>query len=476
MIERHKTAISRTDLSRPIQLALNAGLLTEDQTFLDYGCGRGDDLRALDALGFDCRGWDPVHRPDGELRESDVVNLGYVVNVIEDPRERVETLKSAWAKATKALVVAARVDIQALPEEVEEHADGVITTRGTFQKFYAQPELRGWIDEVLETQSVAAGPGIFFVFRSDMDRQRYASALVRRRLQSPVGRVSEALFEQHRAALEPLVEFFHERGRLPNEDELSTATQLVAGFGSIPKAFRAVRTALADAKWNEIEEARRDDLLVYLGLERFGKRAAYGELQPELQHDIKAFFGTYTKGCSDADTLLFSTGDLALVGEACRQAEIGKLTPDGIYVHHSALDQLPPRLRMYEGCARVMVGEVEGASLIKLDRTRPKVSYLSYPDFDTVAHPTLESSVVVWLDTMVARRYYFGDRRNPPVLHRKETFVAADYMGREKFERLTRQEERKGLLDDPTIGTLEGWETHLEKHGMRVAGHVLRKA
>jgi hypothetical protein len=33
----------------------------------------------------------------GARRPADVVNLGFVLNVIEDPRERTETLKAAWS-------------------------------------------------------------------------------------------------------------------------------------------------------------------------------------------------------------------------------------------------------------------------------------------------------------------------------------------------------------------------------------------
>ena len=164
MVERHKTALGRTQLSRPIQLALASGLIHEDVALLDYGCGRGDDIRILSGLGHDCVGWDLAHRPDGDLRPSEIVNLGYVVNVIEDPRERMETLRSAWNLASRVLIVAARVDFQAQPENSEELADGVITGRGTFQKFYTQSELRDWIDHTLDVLSVAAGPGIFFVF------------------------------------------------------------------------------------------------------------------------------------------------------------------------------------------------------------------------------------------------------------------------------------------------------------------------
>ena len=107
-------------------------------------------MRTLSGLGYDCVGWDPAYRPDGELRPSEVVNLGYVVNVIEDPGERVETLRAAWRLASRVLIVAARVDVQAQPNNSEEQADGVITGRGTFQKFYTQSELRDWIDHTLD--------------------------------------------------------------------------------------------------------------------------------------------------------------------------------------------------------------------------------------------------------------------------------------------------------------------------------------
>ena len=48
--------------------------------------------RFLDGLGIDVVGWDPNFRPEGERLPSDIVNLGYVVNVIEDRDERNEAL------------------------------------------------------------------------------------------------------------------------------------------------------------------------------------------------------------------------------------------------------------------------------------------------------------------------------------------------------------------------------------------------
>jgi hypothetical protein len=44
--------------------------------------------------------------------------------------------------------------------------------------------------------------------------------------------------------------------------------------------------------------------------------------------------------------------------------------PDDLYVHRSALDTLEPLLRIYEGCGRTYLGEIEGANIIKIDRQR----------------------------------------------------------------------------------------------------------
>src|ERR1700747_2665487 len=96
-IQRQKTAIRRGDFSRPVKCLLRDGLVGKDRTFFDYGCGRGEDLELLAVEGVVCGGWDPAYRPDAPRQEADVVNLGYVINVIEEPRERAATLRAAWA-------------------------------------------------------------------------------------------------------------------------------------------------------------------------------------------------------------------------------------------------------------------------------------------------------------------------------------------------------------------------------------------
>ena len=106
---RRKTAISRSDYSRPIKLALSDGVIGPDSTVFDFGCGRGDDVRYLGLRGIKAWGWDPGHRPSGTVAPAQVVNVGYVVNVIEDAEERVQCLMRAWSFAERALIVSARL-------------------------------------------------------------------------------------------------------------------------------------------------------------------------------------------------------------------------------------------------------------------------------------------------------------------------------------------------------------------------------
>ncbi len=470
--QRHRTAIRRTTLSRPLRLALETGVIDRDSTVLDYGCGRGDDLRELQARGIPCTGWDPVYRPAGTRQKADVVNLGYVVNVIEDPAERAHTLCQAWQLAENVLLVSARLTVEARGITHRPYDDGYVTQRGTFQKFFTQRELRDWIDTTLGVRSVAAGPGILFVFRDESLRQAYAAARYRRSLAVPTQRQSDVLFERHRDLLQPLMDFVTARGRLPDDAEVAEAATLRQVFGSIARAFGVVRWATGKEQWETIRQERAQDLLLYLALERFNGRPRFSALPSDLQGDVKAFFGTYTRACAAADELLFSVGTMETVDAACKAATCGKLTPEALYVHISGLPTLPPVLRVYEGCARGYIGAVEGANVVKLNRRTPKISYLSYPAFDRDPHPALAASLVVHLQTFEVRSFDYRDTDSPPILHRKEALVPADHPQRPKFERLTRQEERWGLYENAAaIGTRDAWNQRLAEKGVRLSGH-----
>ena len=251
-LNRRKTALSRSDYSRPIKLALADGVIGSKATVFDYGCGRGDDVRYLGLHGVQSWGWDPAHKPDGPLDHADVVNLGYVVNVIEDEHERVSCLKRAWSFAERALVVSARLSSEK-PEfaSVESYGDGFVTSIPTFQKFYDQAELKDWIEAHIPEPTVAAGPGVFYVFRESADRigflaQRYAR---RRRFVLPS---VQASIDEHREFLAPLIEFFERRGRAPADDELEQAELIKERFGSLRRALELIQRAHDQEEWRKI--------------------------------------------------------------------------------------------------------------------------------------------------------------------------------------------------------------------------------
>ena len=471
---RYKTAISRTDYSRPIKIALADGLIGPQATVLDFGCGRGDDVRHLSLGGVQANGWDPAHMTEGELAPAEVVNIGYVVNVIEDPEVRAQCLERAWSYAQRALIVSARLTSET-PDlvSVAPYGDGFMTSIPTFQKFYEQAELKDWIEEQLSEPAVAAGPGVFYVFRDTADRMAFLASRYRRRGRELLPSVASTI-EEHKELLRPLVEFFEERGRAPAEDELPGGDEIRERFGSLRRALRLVQRAHDAEKWKRVVTARGEDLLIFLALSRFDGRPRFGQLPLAVRRDIRAIFSAYRRACEEADVALLAVGDMERVSRAARGSSVGKLTPSAIYVHESALESLPPLLRLYEGCARGYIGRVDGANLIKLHTGEPKVSYLSYPYFESDPHPALAASMTVHLQTFRERERDYTTSRNPPILHRKETFVASDHPLHAKFARLTRQEESKGLYEAPAhIGTRLGWEELLSAKGVSLRGHRL---
>src|SRR5207249_1086624 len=127
-----RTAIRRLGHSRPVALAQAQGLIAPEFSFFDYGCGFGEDIHLLRATGIEAEGWDPHYRPEIARYPADCINLGYVLNVIEDIREREQTLRAAFDLARRVLVVSVRVD-QSLNKGTE-FSDGLVTNSGSFQK------------------------------------------------------------------------------------------------------------------------------------------------------------------------------------------------------------------------------------------------------------------------------------------------------------------------------------------------------
>ena len=476
-VARHRAAMTRIELSRPVRLAIESGIITPTTTIFDYGCGMGGDVTRLQSAGYICAGWDPYYFPDVELKSADIVNLSYIINVIEDPAERDRSLLQAWELTGQVLIVAAQILVNEL-RGVFAYGDGILTKRNTFQKYYQQAELKEYIDRILTVDAIPLGLGIFLVFRDECRAESFRAARFYARMTTPRVRIESKRFEDYQTQLAPLIEFVSQRGRIPIKGELLAAeAELNREFGTLKRAFQIILTATDEAEWDAIAYQRSLDLQVYLALARFGQRRSLRKLSIAMRADIKAFFGSYDEACAVADRLLFKIGEPGVIKQACQQSKIGKLLPAALYVHISALNELDPKLRLYEGCASRNIGGTEDANIVKFHTNKPCISYLYYPDFDTIAHPTLAWSMLIDLrDLSVSFRDY-SEQENLPILHRKETFLSQNHPLYAKFTKLTKAEEKAGLFSETkTIGNQQGWARRLGECSVEIKGHRIYRS
>ncbi|BAU63392.1 hypothetical protein STA3757_07560 [Stanieria sp. NIES-3757] len=426
-IERHKAALPRKDLSRPVRLALEAGLFTEGTTFFDYGCGYGSDVEKIRDRGYSSYGWDPYYYPENSLTSADIVNLGYIINVVEDLAERREALVNAWQLTNRVLIVSAQVLIDDRQRGLVAYGDGIITNRNTFQKYFQQEELKIYIDQVLKVDAIPASLGIYFVFKDSSQAEAFQASRFYSRVNTPRVAIKVRNFEDYQELLTPLMEFFAQKGRLPAKRELAQEEAIKAEFGTYHRAFKLVLQATNVDEWDAITEQRRHDLLIYLALAKFNNRPSSQKLAPELREDFKSLFGSYKVACLFADQLLFSVGNLNKIAYLCHNSSYGKKLKNALVIHASTLGKLEPLLRLYEGCASRNFSRFQDANVIKLYCDQPKITYLFYPDFDTEAFPALHSTMEVNLSTLeIVYRDY--SRRIPPLrLEQKSALVSPDY-------------------------------------------------
>jgi len=475
MSKSHLTAMARSDASRPIKLAVEHGVLRRDRPLLDYGCGRGADVDWLTSQGWKARGWDPVHRPSTRRTKTPSVALTYVVNVIEDRRQRQQALVDAWSYTTGVLIVSARLSDERDESHIRPMADGWITTRGTFQKFFEQHELASWIREVLNVEPVPGGPGIFYVFRTTSEREAFLARRYVMRMPTPHYRKSDKAFTEYRTTLQELIDFFVLHGRLPIESELTGIDGIREAFGTIARAFRVIEVVTDRDEWLSLATRRRIDLLVYLALKMLDGPYRMGDLAPSTQRDVKAHYRSLSRAMTLSERLLFGVGNLENISIASRSSLVGKLTPAALYVHMDAYEHLPAILKVYEGCARRLVGDVPGANIVKLHRDAKKVSYLAYPDFDGDPHPALHRSDLVDLVRQAYEVRRYRGTANLPILHRKDEFIHRSDDRWDLFRAITAAEEAAGLFEKPaTIGYRDQWHELLRSKALTLVGHELR--
>lgn len=159
----------------------------------------------------------------------------------------------------------------------------------------------------------------------------------------------------------------------------------------------------------------------------------------------------------------------------CRQSKVGKILPDAFYIHISAIAELDDLLVAYEAEARELLGRKDNNyNILKFGLSKPQISYLSYPEFESDPHPRLKSSLIVNLQTQGIDYRDYTDSKNPPILHRKETFISKQHDLYDKFSHLTRCEQEIGLLKlAKQIGFLKQWQQFLNLNHIKFEDHYL---
>ena len=223
-------------------------------------------------------------------------------------------------------------------------------------------------------------------------------------------------------------------------------------------AFQVVARATDRAAWQASAVSRSIELLAFLALAQFDQVDRMNKLSPTLQRDVRAHYGSFKSAHSKATTLLFASGNPQAVDLACRASRVGKLTPTALYLHRSAINELPALLRVVLGCAQRLVGEIPEANVIKIFRSEPKISFLEYPEFDSNPHPWLNRSWHLDIQQQRLHTVTFGYRANRPILHRLHEFVPDTHPQFPAWKDLTLHEEAAGFFDNTSIiGTEEGW-------------------
>ena len=404
------------------------------------------------------------------IQAADCVNLGYVLNVIEDTEERKRTLRNAFELAKRVLIVSVRVD-RSLAESAE-FGDGCLTNLGSFQKIYTQSEFQDYLLSVLGLKPQMASLGIAYVFKDDGAEAEYlANISIWKPRRERIDRLNH--FSEHEVA-NAYLSAARNIGRLPLPQEFPDFQTLQDVFGSQQRIERLALNLLEPAALHDARESKREDILTFAAMMclRGLKLPPFRRLPMETQADIRALWPSYRAAIEEGEAFLYQMGKPEMVKGLCEQLSIGKKLPDDYYVHRSEEQRLPALLRLLVFAARQVVGETD-YDILKLSLDGRKVSFLRYPDFDKVAHPELRFSVRVHLPTATytVRDYLMSD--NPPILHRKEAFVDPLYPRYSAFAELSRQEEELGLLSRNDVGHRKQWEAVLLEKNLTVVDHVI---
>jgi DNA phosphorothioation-associated putative methyltransferase len=355
----------------------------------------------------------------------------------------------------------------------KRYRDGFLTSRNTFQKYFSQDELKDYLEHVLAQEVFLVGPGIAYVFRDKDLEQRFNASRYRARgiatrilatrtprlraERPPRKSKAEQLLESARPTLYALWRSSLDLGRFPDMEEIEDLEAIARDIGGFKKGIRLLAQHYDMTQLAAAQKARESDLLLYLAMLQFRKRAPYKALEARLQRDIKAFFGDYKNAQALGMKLLADSAQPEVLFKACREAAEGGLGwLDGqhsLQLHTSMIDRLPVVLRTYVSCGLMLWGEAGAVQLVKFHISSGKLTLLEFDDFDSNPLPTMRQRIKINLRNLDYDVFEYGSPGFPkPLLYRKSRYLHEDYPGYAEQAAFDEGINATGILGDSDFG------------------------
>jgi len=473
IIKRHKTAIVRYKFSTPIQTLIQYKLFDNVVSIFDYGCGRGDDVRGLVKMGYNASGWDPTFFPDEPITPAMIVNLGFVINIIEDPLERSTALQNAYKLAQKILVVSAMAAKRSILKKGQPYKDGILTSIGTFQKYYYQDELRQYIEDNLNVSPIAIAPGIFYVFKNPIDKQAFIANRNKRSInrETLTGIISQKNLHDKKRLAQPKKKAYEDKiydankdlldafwnclidlGRVPMVNEFNRLDEIKEKIGTPNKAKKLFIKKYGEKELQKSFEQRKNDMLVYIALSNFKTKVPFKHLTSSLQKDITTFLGSYKKAKDLSTNLLFEIANPEKISNLCNQTSFGVIDHKALYIHKSLINDLHPILRIYIGCAGILYGDIHNVDIIKIHKRSGKVTLLIYDDFDKKNLPELQERIKINLKKQRIDIFDHSSGDKIQLLYFKDCYVSSNHPQKSRWEKFSKRLIKTGFKEPLIIG------------------------
>lgn len=152
-----------------------------------------------------------------------------------------------------------------------------------------------------------------------------------------------------------------------------------------------------------------------------------------------------------------------------------KIVHGNYYVHIDWLHDLPAICRKLVREAMELLPDDFEWNIVRVNPKSKKVTFAWYPNFDEDAHPELKEWIKIDLENKTMKRR-IEKGKNPPILHRKETFVNKRDKRYKTFAYLTAKEVEAGLYNPKflhKIGRKKFWTSLLLAKGVRIVDHEL---